>query len=118
MIVKAIVASIWSIGLLSPSFAADKYEIDPAHVSVNFSMQHDKWAKYQGTVRTIHGEIVFDREDLAKSSVSVSMATTSVDTLHSSRDAELQGFMHVREFPKITFQSTSVEKTGDKTGKI
>ena len=38
------------VALVPPVFGADKYAIDPEHVSVNFTMQHMKWAKYQGTV--------------------------------------------------------------------
>ena len=70
-----------------PSFAADKYVIDPQHVSVSFSMQHSKWAKYQGTIRTIAGIILFDREDVTRSSVQVEMASASVDTLDAARNS-------------------------------
>jgi polyisoprenoid-binding protein YceI len=78
--------------LVGPSFAADKYVIDPQHVSVNFSMQHSKWAKYQGTIRTIAGTILFDRDNVADSSVQVEVATASIDTLDVGRDSELQGY--------------------------
>jgi polyisoprenoid-binding protein YceI len=106
---------------VGPSFAGDIYKIDPEHVSLMFSMQHDKWAKYQGTIRTIKGEIFFDKVDVAKSSVKVEMATESVDTLDKARDSELQGnngFLNAANFPKISFESTNVVKTGDKSGKI
>jgi polyisoprenoid-binding protein YceI len=104
-----------------PSFAGDMYRIDREHVSIIFSMQHIKWAKYQGTIRTIEGEIFFDEVDVGKSSVKVEMATESVDTLDKARDRELQGnngFLNASEFPKISFESTNVEKTGDKSGQI
>src|SRR5207249_2387240 len=44
----------------------------------------------------------------------------SVDTLDVGRDYELQGYglLEATKNPKITFASTSVEKTGEKTGKI
>jgi polyisoprenoid-binding protein YceI len=107
--------------LASPSLAADKYRIDPEHVSINFSIQHSKWAKYQGTVRSVIGEILFDKDDVTKSTVTVEIATASVDTLEANRDAELQGgngFLNASAFPKITFKSTGIERTGDKTGRI
>ena len=118
MAVKAMLAVIAASAFASPGAAGDKYTIDHEHVSVNFSMQHSKWAKYQGTIRTIGGEIFFDRTDIAKSSVTVEMAATSVDTLDKARDSELQNFMNVHEFPKISFVSTRAEKTGDAKGTI
>jgi polyisoprenoid-binding protein YceI len=111
-----------TVALVQPVFGADKYTIDPEHVSVNFTMQHSKWAKYQGTVRSILGDIVFDKEDVATSSVHVVMATDGIDTLNKTRDEELYsssgGFLSAKEFPRIVFDSTSVQKTGDRTGKI
>jgi polyisoprenoid-binding protein YceI len=112
--------AVSAVTFVGPSLAAETYIIDRDHVSVNFTMQHDVWAKYQGTIRTIAGTILFDKADVAKSSVQVEMAAASVDTLDLGRDHELQGygFLMVRKNPKITFESTSVEKTGEKTGKI
>jgi polyisoprenoid-binding protein YceI len=71
-------------------------------------------------VLTIAGIILFDREDVPKSAVKVEIATASVDTLDPARDAELQGYGFLEGYnnPKMTFESTLVEKTGDKTGKI
>jgi polyisoprenoid-binding protein YceI len=114
----AVVVSV--VTLVRPALAAETYVIDPQHVSVNFTMQHSVWAKYQGTIRTIAGIILFDKANVANSSVQVEMATASVDTLDVGRDAELQGygFLKGRKNPTITFESTSVEKTSEKTGKI
>lgn len=108
------------VSVATPTVASDKYRIDPEHVSVNFSMQHSKWAKYQGTVRKISGNIIFNREHIESSSVQVEMDAKSVDTLDVNRDFELQGFglLRVEKNPLITFVSTSVERTGEKTGLI
>src|SRR5438552_15814693 len=113
----AISAAVAFAVLVSPGLAADAYIIDPQHVSVSFSMQHSKWAKYQGTIRTIAGTILFDREDVTRSSVQVEMASASVDTLDAARDSELQGygFLAATKKPKITIESTSVEKIGNMT---
>ena len=107
--------------LINPSFAADKYRIDPEHILVNFSIQHSMWAKYQGTIRRVDGEILFDKENVERSAVTVEILAKMVDTLDTSRDAELQGgygFLNASAFPKITFKSTGIERTGDKTGRI
>lgn len=106
------------ISLNSSAFGADKYRIDPEHVSVNFTMQHSKWAKYQGTIRSVSGTIMFDRDDVSKSSVTVHMQAKGIDTLNGERDQELHGIINIAKNPDIDFVSTSVEKTGEKTGKI
>ncbi len=120
--VTAAAIALSTVALVQPAFGADKYTIDPEHVSVNFSMQHMKWAKYQGTVRSILGQIVFDKEDVAGSSVHVVMATKSIDTLNTAREEELfspsGGFLDAAKFPRMVFDSTSIQKTGDNTGKI
>jgi polyisoprenoid-binding protein YceI len=106
--------------IASPAFAAEKYVIDPDHTSVAFSIQHEQWSKYQGIVREIAGTILFDRENVPASSVHVEMKTSSVDTLNTDRDFEGHGFGFLTEkkTPTMVYDSTAVEKTGDKTGKI
>src|SRR3954466_15282496 len=105
MRVTAAAIALATVALVQPVFGADKYTIDPEHVSVNFSMQHAKWAKYQGTVRSILGQIVFDKEDVAASSVHVVMATKSIDTLNTAREEELfgasGGFLDAVQFPQM-----------------
>jgi polyisoprenoid-binding protein YceI len=117
---RLVVASFTFATVTAPSFAAEKYRIDPEHVTVNFTIQHMKWAKYQGTIRTITGDIVFDRENVTASSVRVVMPTDGVDTLNLARDAEARsfGFLNVVRSANITYESTGIEKTGDKTGRI
>src|ERR1051326_1045554 len=56
---------------------------------------------------------VSDRE---KSAVTVEILAKMVDTLDTSRDAELQGgygFLNASAFPKITFKSTGI-RSGEK----
>jgi polyisoprenoid-binding protein YceI len=114
-------AALFAATLVGPTYAADKYLIDPTHVWVNFSIQQSPWAKYLGAFHDIKGVILFDKDNFAASSVQAEIATASVDTSNQSRDGgELQtkGFLNGFAFPKITYESTRVEKTGDKTGKI
>jgi polyisoprenoid-binding protein YceI len=100
--------------------AADTYKIDPQHAWVSFAINHAGWSSAIGKFRTFSGDIVFDKDDVTKSSVKAEIDATSVDTNFADRDRDLNSpdFLNTAEFPKITFESTSVEKTGDKTGKI
>jgi polyisoprenoid-binding protein YceI len=102
------------------AFAADAYKIDPQHAWVTFSINHAGWAKASGIFKAVSGDIVFDKNDVTKSSVTVQLEAASIDTNFADRDRDLNSpdFLNVAEFPAITFKSTSVTKTGDKTGQV
>ena len=121
-VLKAVlqVSAVWAGILIGPSFVADKYTIDPEHVYIHFFIQHYPWAKYLGAFHDIKGTILFDRDNVSASSVQAEIAAESVDTSNKYRDTELQahGFNNGWEFPKITYESISVKKTGDNMGKV
>jgi polyisoprenoid-binding protein YceI len=103
------------------SFAADTYTIDPAHVFVTFGIKHGPFgATVLGRFNRVGGEIVFDRDDVTRSSVKASVDANTIDTNFPRRDADLKGpdFLNAAEFPAMTFVSTKIEKTGDRTGTI
>ena len=100
--------------------AAETFKIDPVHTSALFRVMHFGYSRVTGRFNDISGEIVFDESDYDKSQVKVTIKTDSVDTHHEKRDAHLRSpdFFNAKEFPEMTFVSTGVEKTGDKTGKL
>lgn len=108
-------------GLLAgTALAADAYEIDPTHAWVNFKTNHAGWANAHGNFKTVSGTISFDKEDVTKSSIELKIDAASIDTNNEKRDTHLKSpdFLNVEEFPEITFTSTAIEKTGDKTAKV
>lgn len=104
----------------SPSFAADEFNIDPVHSWVNFSVNHGGFAAARGHFGEISGTIVFDQDDVSNSSVSVEIKASSIDTNNKARNGHLNSpdFFNAAEFPVLTFQSTSIEKTGENTGLV
>jgi polyisoprenoid-binding protein YceI len=118
---RILLAAMAAGAILSATTArADDYAIDPQHAWVNFTTKHAVWANATGKFGTIAGDISLDKSDPTKSNVAVTIDAASLDTNFADRDRDLKGpdFFNVAEFPKITFQSTSVEKTGDKTAKV
>ncbi|WP_376963895.1 YceI family protein [Azospirillum sp. A26] len=108
-------------GAVSTAFAAPvNYKIDPAHTAVAFIVNHVGFSNVIGRFNTVGGDISFDKDAVEKSTVTVTIDTTSVDTNHAKRDDHLRSpdFFNAKEFPKMTFKSTKIEKTGDKTGKL
>ena len=112
----AVLASL----IAAPAMAADKYEIDPQHAWVTFKVNHAGWSKAHGLFQKVAGTIDFDKQDVTKSSINLTIDTNSISTNFEQRDSDLKSpdFLNADEFPQITFKSTGVQKTGDKTGKV
>ena len=111
------IAACILIGLLAivPCIAAEKYEIDPAHAFVSFSISHFA-GKAHGSFDDVRGTILFDETDVTKSSVSVVIKTSSVHTGNDNRDAHLKSddFFAAEKYPEATFKSSRIEKRDGK----
>jgi polyisoprenoid-binding protein YceI len=96
---------------------ADDYKADPAHSFVVFDIHHLGAGYVYGTFAGPTGAVSYSPDDLTKTSFDVSVDTDSLDTRVERRDNDLKGpdFFDVKQFPTMTFKSTSVEKTGDNT---
>jgi polyisoprenoid-binding protein YceI len=102
-------------GSAAPAPAADRYEIDPAHSFALFKVKHLGVGYAWGRVNGPAGAIQLDEADVAKSSVTVELKADAVDTGDAKRDQHLKSpdFFNAKQFPTITFKSTSVKKSGD-----
>ena len=104
------------VGLLVGSApASEKYEIDPTHSSVVFTVRHMMVANVSGRFKDISGSIIYDQKDATKSSVSVTIKTVSIDTENENRDNHLRGpdFFDAANYPDITFVSKKIAKRKD-----
>jgi polyisoprenoid-binding protein YceI len=86
------------------------WNIDPAHSSVDFVVKHMALSNVRGHFGNLKGAITLNEADIAKSSVTVTIDVTTVDTGMSMRDNDLKGpnYFDVAQFPTATFTSTSV----------
>ncbi|WP_372395371.1 YceI family protein [Azospirillum sp. HJ39] len=113
--------AIAAAGSAAPAFAAPvNYKIDPAHTAVSFIVNHIGFSNVIGRFNTMAGDVSFDKDAVEKSAVAITIDAASIDTNHAKRDEHLRSpdFFNTKEFPKLTFKSTKIEKTGDKTGKL
>jgi polyisoprenoid-binding protein YceI len=92
-----------------PGFIAGTWEIDTIHSEVSFVVRHLVVSKVRGRFDRFGGTIVTD-EDLARSSVNVTIDASSVNTNEPNRDNHVRSadFLDVENFPNITFVSTAV----------
>ena len=109
------IAFALTIGFAGNARSADTYEVDGAHAYVAFTINHLLINRVRGTFNDFTGTIVYDPNDITKSSMSGSINAASIDTAHKKRDADLRGdgFFDVEKYPQITFESTHVEEGED-----
>ena len=104
----------------SMAAAADKYVLDASHSQVIFSYNHLGFSTTFGMFSGFEGEIMFDQETPANSSVTVSMPTMSMFTGWEKRNGHFMSddFFGATPEDMITFTSTSIEVTGENTANI
>jgi len=91
------------------------YPIDNNHSTVGFSVPIlGGLSQVKGKFTDFAITINNDEKDITKSSVSVVIKATSVDTGIEGRDRHLRNadFFDVEKFPEITFKSERIEKKG------
>lgn len=103
----------------TPASAAT-YEIDTSHTYLGFSINHLGFSTTYGRFTDVSGTITFNEENPEASSVEVQIVPASLYTGHEERDKHVRGkdFLNVEEFPEMSFKSTAIERTGEKTAKI
>jgi polyisoprenoid-binding protein YceI len=97
-----------------PGFVAGTWEIDAVHSEVSFVVRHLVVSKVRGRFDRFSGTIVTD-EDLGRSSVTVTIDASSINTNEPNRDNHVRSadFLDVESFPNITFRSTAVRTDGN-----
>jgi polyisoprenoid-binding protein YceI len=94
-----------------------RYELDPAHTTVAFLVEHIGYAKTLGQFLRSTGGFTFDADTGAVSAVRVVVETDSVDTHHEARDRHLVSgdFLASGEHPTMTFTADSATRTGERS---
>lgn len=108
------------------SLPSGAYTLDPAHTSVTWQVSHLGLSNYTARFAKVEGTLDFDAKDPTKSKLSVSVDPASIRTdfptpKEKDFDKELvegADWFNALKFPAITYTSTKIEKTSDKTGKI
>jgi polyisoprenoid-binding protein YceI len=95
--------------------AVGSWDIDPAHSDLTITARHLMVTKVRGTFADISGTIEV-AEDPADSSVRVVAKAASVTTGAADRDNHLRSpdFLDADRYPEVTFQSTDLERDGEK----
>jgi len=118
---KSTLLAVALIAATSAAHAApEKYSLDPGHSQIVFTYGHLGFSTATGMFSGFEGNITFDGENPANSSVSVSMPVLSMLTGWEARFDHIMAddFFGAKEGDLITFTSTSIDVTGEKTAEI
>ncbi len=109
---------------------AGAYVSDRTHTAIIWKGLHNGLAWYPARFTDFNIELNFNEADVTKSSVRATINPKSIETDFARTraagnttdfNAELatgERFFNANKFPSISFASTSVVKTGDKTGRV
>ncbi|WP_278921475.1 MULTISPECIES: YceI family protein [Pseudophaeobacter] len=100
--------------------APEKYTLDSSHSQVVFTYNHLGYSTTTGMFSGFEGEIMFDQEAPANSSVSVSMPLSSMLTGWQARFDHFMSkdFFDASAQEQVTFTSTDIKVTGENTAEI
>ena len=109
----AVTAGLATVLSLPAGAGTSQWKIDPAHSSAQFSVRHMAISTVRGAFSKVNGMIALDDQDIAKSTVDVTVDVTTVDTREPGRDNDLRSdkFFDVARFPTMTFKSKKVEQS-------
>ena len=113
---------------------AGDYVVDPTHASVTFKLQHLGLSHYALRFKTYDATVSFDPANISASKVTASIKPSDLvvgypadyvknhpGTKFKSWEDDLANstnFLDAAKFPAITFTSTSVEPSGERTAKV
>ena len=97
-----------------------QWQIDPQHSAAHFSVRHLMISNVRGEFTKVSGNTVLDPSDPTKSTVEVTIDTSSIDTREQQRDEHLRSadFFDVAHYPTITFKSKKITPAGQEHYKV
>ena len=113
-----------SLALILPIAPAQseriEFSINKPHTVFYFTVFRGGLTRMLGRFREVSGEFSIDPDDPGSAKVSTTIRTESIFTGFQRRDNHLRSpdFFNVKEFPEMTFTSTEVRRTGEKTAKL
>ncbi len=121
IITRFVVASALLVALAVPLLAQSTlWQIDPAHSVAQFSVRHMMISNVKGEFSKLAGVVNLDEKDLTRSTIEVSIDTTTINTRVPKRDADLRGanFLDVEKYPSMTFRSKRIVAGGPDRWKL
>ncbi|WP_158702937.1 YceI family protein [Allosphingosinicella vermicomposti] len=124
-LVTATIATAHATQQAAPAPAAEavksgSYALDKSHVKIVWGVSHMGFSTYYGEFTDFDAQLTLDGANPENSKLNVTIDVDSVDTHDDALDGHLKkaDFFDVEKFPKATFTSTKVERTGPTTATV
>ena len=104
----------------SAKAAEQTYVLDNPHTQIFFTVGHMGFSHSTGSFTGYNGSFTFDPANPTAGRAEVTIDTNSLNMGHDTWEEHVKGakMFNVEKFPTMTFKSTKVESTGDKTAKM
>ena len=104
----------------SSAFAQTTWKADPMHSKLAFSTTHLGISDVTGLFKTFDVTVSANEPNFSDAVFTLSADVGSIDTEVEMRDNHLKSpdFFEVEKYPKMTFKSSSIEKTGKDNYKV
>jgi polyisoprenoid-binding protein YceI len=96
------------------------WKIDAVHSDVEFKIRHLMITNVTGYFGKYDATIESSSDDFSDAKINFEADVASITTKNADRDGHLQGedFFHAAQYPKITFESTSIKKIDSENLKV
>src|SRR3990170_1049778 len=75
---------------LPVAVSAGTWKLDPAHTGVHFKVRHLMVSHVRGEFEKVSGKIVYDEQDISRSSAEITIDAGSINTRVAKRDGHLK----------------------------
>lgn len=120
--IRSVCCCIVAAGALASTAHADmaRYDLDPEHTTVYFTIDHIGYAKTLGIFTGVSGSFMYDTDTQDLSDVEVNVTAASVNTFNDARDGHVRNsdFLDVTQYPEIIFVANEGTPTGANTGTV
>lgn len=118
-----IAAALIAAPIAAPSSAMaapQTFDLDPAHTTIAFWVDHIGYARTLGWFTEVAGSFVYDAEARTVSDIVITVTAASVFSNDEARDGHVRNadFLHVEQYPEIVFTAAGGKETGENTGVI
>lgn len=102
------------------SVAQTKWNFDASHTDIGFEVDHMVISSVDGEFEKFDGTVVTNGENFESTDISFTVDVASINTNNEQRDNHLRSddFFNAEKYPKMTFESKSMEKVGDNKYKL
>ncbi len=118
---RIFVAAMTCAILATPALAEPhRYELDPTHTVVAFTVEHIGYSNTLGVFGEVEGSFTYDMETQELSDLEVRVTTDSVNTFNQARDGHVRAddFLDVRAHPVMTFTASGGQPASATSGTV